>query len=165
MVHHHVCFAVVAAGHQLSNLWKASASLHTLVAGGNYLGDRGLAALCGAFCYLDPARVVSLDVSKNGKFCRLLRVCVCVCLHRAWLTCMERRSSAICILRFRGGVGGVTKDIPRRDLQGLIGKCGILLYEWACRGAEDSVMTTRESPATLDQNHVCSALLIVDVLP
>lgn len=81
VVYHHVCFAVVAAGHQLSNLWKASASLHTLVAGGNYLGDRGLAALCGAFCYLDPARVVSLDVSKNGKFCRLLRVCfVCVCV-------------------------------------------------------------------------------------
>lgn len=56
-----------AAGHQLSNLFKSSASLHTLLAGGNYLGDRGLAALCGAFCYLNPARVVSLDVSGNGK--------------------------------------------------------------------------------------------------
>ncbi|CAM9154687.1 unnamed protein product [Ectocarpus sp. 6 AP-2014] len=54
------------AGLQLSNLLKASASLHTVLAGGNYLGDRGLAALCGAFCYLKPARVLSLDVSGNG---------------------------------------------------------------------------------------------------
>ena len=58
------------AGLQLSNLLKASASLHTVLAGGNYLGDRGLAALCGAFCYLKPARVLSLDVSGNGKLCR-----------------------------------------------------------------------------------------------
>ncbi|CAN0057694.1 unnamed protein product, partial [Laminaria digitata] len=54
------------AGLQLSNLLKASASLHTVLASGNYLGDRGLAALCGAFCYLNPARVLSLDVSGNG---------------------------------------------------------------------------------------------------
>ncbi|CAM9552733.1 unnamed protein product [Ectocarpus sp. 4 AP-2014] len=54
------------AGLQLSNLLKASTSLHTVLAGGNYLGDRGLAALCGAFCYLKPARVLSLDVSGNG---------------------------------------------------------------------------------------------------
>lgn len=56
-----------AAGHQLSNLLKSSSSLHTVMAGGNYLGDRGLAAMCGAFCYLNPARVVSIDVSGNGK--------------------------------------------------------------------------------------------------
>lgn len=56
-----------AAGHQLSTLFKTSPSLHTLNIAGNYLGDRGLATMCAALCYMRPVRVVNLDVSGNGK--------------------------------------------------------------------------------------------------
>lgn len=56
-----------AAGHQLSKLFKTSVSLHTLVAAGNYLGDRGIAPLCSALCHIQPVRVVSLDISSNGE--------------------------------------------------------------------------------------------------
>lgn len=61
-------FLLSPAGYQLSTLFKSSSTLHMLVVDGNYLGDRGISALCGAFCYLNPARVISLDVSGNGEW-------------------------------------------------------------------------------------------------
>lgn len=56
-----------AAGHQLSNLLKASGSLRVVVASGNRLGDRGLSALSASLSHLKPPRVVSLDLSGNGE--------------------------------------------------------------------------------------------------
>lgn len=56
-----------AAGHLLLAMWKESPSLHTLNMAGNYLGDRGLGAMCGALCQIRPARVLNLDFSGNGK--------------------------------------------------------------------------------------------------
>lgn len=51
-----------------------------------------------------------------------------------------------------GGVGRLRKTYSvGTSQQGLVDKRDILLQEWACRGAEDSAVTTRESPATVDE--------------
>lgn len=91
----------IAAGHQLSQLFKSSASLHTVLAGGNYLGDRGVAALCGAFCYLNPARVVSLDVSGNGERAATKAVPQCRLQHSGFVLFVSLTVVLIVIVCYR----------------------------------------------------------------